>query len=660
VSAPELPSGNLPDQTTGFVGRRDEAVRVSELLARSRLVTLTGVGGVGKTRLALQVADAVAGWFRDGVWLAELSPLSDPELLGHTVATALGVQDQSPRPPLDVLADHLAERRLLLVLDTCEHLVGSCALLAEVLLRAAPRVRILATSRQRLGVEGEEVLPLAPLSHDDAVALFTDRARAADPDFPGSGDRGQIESLCGRLDGIALAIELAAQRIGELTVAEMLTGLDDRFRLLSSGDAPMARHETLRTAIGWSHELCTPLERLLWVRLSAFAGDADLEAVRAVCTDVRLPADRLADLMSGLLDKSIVQRDGARYRMLDTVREYGRYWLRELGEEAAILRRHRGHYLGLAVRFDQGFRGPGQLSWLRRVAADLPDLRAALDLAVIEDPQAALEIAGRLTFFWVIRAAQEGAYQLDRALAGADEEPTGGRARALLGQAWVYGAAGEPAVMRVLAAECGRVAEQAGEARALAFALMLEGTATGLRGDQERASALLDEALALHRREGDPVLGAGCTLMQLGIAQLRSGAPEAAVPPLEEAISICQAYDELWIRSHCTHFLAQAELGRGHPDAARRHARAALEMNHRLDDRFGMAMAIETLAAAADDMDRAARLLALAHHVAEAAGIDYDGFAAIRPRVHALLTEEILDEIAGFTVDQAVAYALAG
>jgi predicted ATPase len=329
-------AGNLPLELTSFVGRRREVTEVRRLLSVSRLVTLTGVGGVGKTRVALRVAADLRRLFDDEVWLVDLSTLQDPTLLGHTVAATLGLREQPARPPVVVLAEYLGGRQLLLVLDNCEHLVDACAVLSEALLRTCPDLRILATSREPLGIDGEATLHVPPLSVPDperppalrglsrygAVTLFTDRAAAVLPEFALTEDNQvAVVRICHRLDGLPLAIELAAARLRSLSADQILHRLTDPYRLLTSGSrsAP-ARQQTLRSCIEWSYDLCSAPERTLWPRLSVFAGGFELDAAEGICGGDLAPAD-LLDLVASLVGKSILIREGhgavVRYRLLE-------------------------------------------------------------------------------------------------------------------------------------------------------------------------------------------------------------------------------------------------------------------------------------------------------------------------------------------------------
>ncbi|WP_223853497.1 ATP-binding protein [Microbispora bryophytorum] len=311
--------GNLPVELTSFVGRTRLLASLRQRLQEHRLITVTGIGGVGKSRTALRLAHQVRQRYRHGVWYVELARLQDPGMLYHTITAALGIADQSPREGADTLAEWLAERELLLILDTCEHLVDACAHLTQKLLDTAPHLRILATSRRSLNAPGEYTASVPPLTlpgdnpsdnpfTNEAVELFGARASAVVPDFAVDEDNiTAVTELCRRLDGIPLAIELAAVRLRTLSVEQILALLADRFSLLAGASrTALPRHQTLRAAIGWSHELCEPAERLLWARLSVFAGDFELEAARHVCAGDALPSDRILDVIGGLVDKSVL------------------------------------------------------------------------------------------------------------------------------------------------------------------------------------------------------------------------------------------------------------------------------------------------------------------------------------------------------------------
>ncbi|MFE4665454.1 LuxR C-terminal-related transcriptional regulator [Streptomyces sp. NPDC056716] len=418
--------GQLPVEMTSFVGRGAELALLRTALEQSRLVTLVGPGGVGKSRTALRAAGMVAGRYPDGVRLVELSALRDPELIPATLAGVLELPEQPGMTPLDAVVEHLRGRRLLLVLDTCEHLVDACAMLCDILLREAGGLSVLATSRQPLDVPGEHCVPLAPLAREDAADLFVQRAAAVTAGFSGTGaDRERTLALVDRLDGIPLALELAAVRLRAVPLAELVARLDRRFEVLTGGRRTrLTRHQTLRTAIDWSHDLCTPEERLLWARLSVFAGSFELSAAERVCADAELSAEQVVEALIGLVDKSVVQRigeDGGRYRLLDTIREYGAGRLERTPDAGSGVRqRHFAHYEHLVARFWDEFLSPAQVALHRAVREEIADIRAALEWGCArDDAQAkdALWLATRLGAYW--RAAgtlSEGRHWIDKGL----------------------------------------------------------------------------------------------------------------------------------------------------------------------------------------------------------------------------------------------------
>lgn len=417
--------GNLPAELNRFVGRGEELADLGRLLTESRLVTVVGVGGVGKTRCAVRAAALLEKRYCDGVRLVELSAVHDPGLLEHAVIDALGLTDHTSRPPRTTLLEHLTGRRLLLVIDGFEHLVDACAELVCALLRRAPQLRVLAAGRQPLELDGEVTYPLAPMADEDAMTLFAERAAAVRPGFRLTEDnRGSARELCRRLDGIPLALELAAGRLRALSTEQVLQRLDDRFRLLTGASrSAQARHQTLRTAIGWSHELCAPEQRLLWARLSVFAGQFDLEAVEYICSSPELPAESVLDVLTGLLTQSVVLREdsavGTRYRMLDTVREYGAEWLTATGDTDRLRRRHRDWFLGLATSCELDWFSPRQGEVAARAESELPNLRRAMEcsLECPDEAHLAQYLAGTLWFLWVgCGRLSEGRHWLDHVL----------------------------------------------------------------------------------------------------------------------------------------------------------------------------------------------------------------------------------------------------
>lgn len=399
-------AGYLPRETTSLVGRKNELGHLRNALAAHRLITLSGIGGVGKTRVALRAAGRAAPERPDGAWWADLSPLPDERLLLPVVCDAVGLSDHTTRSQADALCEWLSDKEGLLVLDSCEHLVDACRSLVGDLLTAAPGLRVLATSRQALGVGGEYVVEIEPLPVEGdhaALALFTERAGKAVPGLSLSDPRaaGAAAGICRQLEGIPLALELAVAQLRDSSVEEVAERLSHRFEaLVGTERTGTPRHRTLRTAIGWSHELCEPLERLLWARLSVFRGPFDADSARAVCSGGPLAPQDVGRVLDGLAEKSVVGWDGTRYRMLDTVREYGRIWVAELGEGEELAQRHAEHCLSLARAADAGWRSAEQGEWYRRVADVHIDICTAMDRLLVCDPARALELIGLVGFYW--------------------------------------------------------------------------------------------------------------------------------------------------------------------------------------------------------------------------------------------------------------------
>ncbi|MGW4892800.1 ATP-binding protein [Kitasatospora sp. NPDC004240] len=611
--------GRLPAEVTSFVGRHEELTALAGLLAGARLVTVTGPGGVGKSRLALRAAARAAGAFPDGTWLVEVAAVQDPLLLGHAVLEALRLTDGTARPPLDVLAEQLSGRRLLLVLDGCEHLVDACAELADVLLRALPGLRVLATSREALRSTGEHLLTLAPLPvgpsggrQPDAVRLFADRAAAVLPEFrltPALAE--EIAQLCRRLDGIPLAVELAAGRLRALSVEQITARLDDRFRLLTGGSrTALPRHQTMRTTIGWSHELCTVQERLLWARLSVFAGSFDLEAAEYVCAGLGIEADTVLDLLSDLVAKSVVLREqdryGVRFRLLDTLREYGGHWLRAAGDDRRLLRRHRDWYLGVATWGEVEWFSPRQTETAERTELAHSNLRAALEFCLAEpgEEQLALLLAGTLWFYWVgCGHLGEGRHWLDRALA-LDPEPTEARAKALWVTGYMATLQGDLTSARPALEECRRQALATGDDRALAYAVHRQGCAALIGDEPARAAELFEEALWHYRTIGELNSNVLMAMFELGIAYLFQGDQENGHQWLGQVRELCEEHGEQWAYAYGLYAMAYSDWLAGDVRMARAHARESVRLNHLFRDLLGIVLALDLLALLETEPDR--------------------------------------------------------
>jgi predicted ATPase/class 3 adenylate cyclase/DNA-binding CsgD family transcriptional regulator len=511
-ATPEISvSQHLPVQLTSFVGRDAEMVEVRDMLAENRLVTLTGAGGVGKTRLAIQVAAAVAGNYGDGAWYVDLAPITDPDLVPITAARALGLPDQPGRSPENSLLQFVGGRHMLVILDNCEHLLDASATLTAALLGGCPRLTVMATSREPIGVAGEVTWRVPSLSlGGDAVRLFSDRAGHARPGFSINGDNAAaVDEICRRLDGMPLAIELAAARVRALSPKEILAGLQDRFRLLT-GESRTAvrRQQTLRASVDWSHALLTEPERILFRRLAVFLGGFDLDACQTVVCDKSLARHQVLDLLALLVDKSLVIAETAggptRYRLLETIRQYAQEKLGDSGEAAAIRDRHRDHYTAMAVALD----APGNSNLellLDQAETEIDNLRAAFAWSrENSDTDSALQLATSLQPLWLTRGGlREGSDWLDLGLAdaeavGVDVTP-GVLARTLADKAWLDLMRDPESLAR--AQRSLAIARQLDDPALLARALTSCGRVAGW--DAELARPYLSEAADLARAMGD-------------------------------------------------------------------------------------------------------------------------------------------------------------
>ncbi|MEV1177118.1 LuxR C-terminal-related transcriptional regulator [Nonomuraea sp. NPDC049784] len=622
MTAP-IVSFRLPSELNSFVGRRHEIAEVKRLLSEARLVTLVGVGGVGKTRLALRAGYDLRRSFHDGVWLVELAALESPELLLQTVTESLEIQDRSVRPSIEVLIDHLHDKHLLLILDNCEHLLEHCARMAETLMRTVPGLRILATSRQSLGVVGEQTMPVPTLpmpdsngsrpsteslKQFDAIRLFAERAQAVLPGFEVTeANQEAVARICHRLDGIPLAIELAAVRLRAISVEQLLTRLDDRFRLLTMGArTAMPRQQTLRALIDWSYGLCTDQERLLWARLSVFSGGLDLEAAEQVCSGDGILPDEVVDLVVGLVGKSVLAREEhettVRYRLLETIRQYGRERLRESGEEAELKARHRDWCHDLVSRAQREWFGPHQVAWFMRLHTEHGNLRTALDYCLTTPGEAerGLAIATALRFYWIAAASlREGRTWLDRLLS-AGAEPTPARAGALCLNARLAVLQSDFAPAAEMLDECHGLSTKLGDAGILAGAAYVSGLAALIQRDFTGAVTFLGAAVEGHREAGED-MGMVNALMYLATAHSLLGHFDQAEAQYKECLAVCEAREDHWFRSY-TLWVYGIELWRqGDTAGAVEMEREAIRLKRPFDDRLGIALCIEALAWMAAD-----------------------------------------------------------
>jgi predicted ATPase/DNA-binding CsgD family transcriptional regulator len=649
-------AGELPIEITGFVGRRSELAKLSALLRSARLVTVTGPGGVGKTRCALRAAARLGDRYTDGVYLAELAGLRDPELLPHTIATALGLPEQDIRNPIDAVLDYLRERQVLLILDTCEHLVDASAVVVSTLLRGTKGVTVLVTSRQPLDVSGERICRIPPMpvpgfdgaeaGRGDAVELFAQRAADVLPGFAVTdANRADVIRLCWWLDGIPLAIELATVRLRAVPLDQLAIRLEDRFLMLTGErrDA-LPHHQTLRTATQWSYDLCTPAQRLLWARLSVFAGSFSIADAEQVCAGAEqtgagpgagaLTQVDVVKALIDLVDRSVVTQAGDRYRLLDTIREFGAEKLAESGAEGVVRGRHTARYLAMARSFGANPIGEDQLDRYRELRAEHANLRAALDYAFAAgdmDAEAA-SLATDLYAYWQISGLLgEGRYWMAKAL---DRFP--------------------------------------GPSQERAWALVMIGILATLQGEIPDALAALDEGIPMAERLGETVTasrGYGHRTLACAFAGLHEQAMRAGTIAAERAAAIADApalvaldvemalayfgmgeprlaiercaqglrrfrpgSRERWMQGwlNCYTGLAQFLLGSLDDSAAT--LRTALAMKYELGDSVGMAYCLESLgwvAAAWKRYDRTALLLGAADALWDRAGRRLSGDAAL-------------------------------
>ncbi|MEO3858802.1 ATPase [Acrocarpospora sp. B8E8] len=607
--------GNLPAELTSFVGRNRLLTTIRQRLQNSRLVTVTGIGGVGKSRTALRIAHLVRQQFKDGIWYVDLARLQDPGMVHHTISTAFGIADQSARAGADTLGDWLSERELLLVLDTCEHLVETCAELVQDLLARAPKLRVIATSRRSLNTQGESVVAIPPLIvpgddpaespyHNEAVELFRQRASAVVPDFAvDETNVNSVAQLCVRLDGIPLAIELAAVRLRALSVDQILGLLTDRFSLLAGASrTALPRHQTLRAAIGWSHELCEPAERLMWARLAVFAGDFELDAARYVCAGESLAADRILEVITGLVDKSVLLSystvSGQRYRLIDTLRQYGEEWLDKLGETDTLKARHRDYYLQLAERGEHAWSGPRQVHWFVRMRQEHDNIRVAVDYC-LKNParvRIGLELLASLWFMWVACGfVREGRHYLERAVKESTQ-PSKERCKALWVLSYIRSAQGDVSGAIEAAEQCSTDAVQVGDSTSVILATKMQGTAAFLQGDLKKATALLGVAIEFHRggRELNP--GLLPAIGELALVLTAQNDLFEAETLLQDCLKVCHERGELWLRSYARWILSIVELNTDRLADAVVSAKEALRIKRHFHDVPGVLLVLETVA----------------------------------------------------------------
>ena len=640
--------GNLSRGLTSFVGRRSDFLEVKHLLGGSNLVTLTGVGGVGKTRLAVHVADKVRSTFPDGVWLVELEGLRDSDLVAEVVAGELGLRAQQAKSAFEVLAEYLESRRMLLVLDNCEHIVDAVAVLVSALLSRCPGLKIVATSREILDIRGESLMPVAPLPvpttdeaqapgvrrrHSDAVTLFADRAAAALPGFTLTDDNWPIVAqICRELEGLPLAIELAAARISSLSLTQIAERLSDRFSLLTRGPRGVsARQQTLRAAVDWSYELCSPAEQQAWMNLSIFAGTFELDAAEAV---LAYESDSLGvlDVLASLIDKSIVIKvessHAARFRMLDTILDYGNHKLDQHDQLAELRRRHTQWYFNLAAHADTTWIGQHQGESINRLNRELPNVRQALEF-VISDPNrdAAmfLSFVNSLFRFWLARGmVGEGQHWIRRALDGLDGEGDNPveYARALFIDSFWAELQGDIAEGRSIVEQLHNLDTRSRDPLIHARTNLAQGFLALFTGDTARGLSMLKESLDTFETEGDL-----CTqveiLLVLGWTHASLDDNHSALRNFEEVITITEANREAVYRSHAYWGAGVALWRIGQSKNSEQTLQHGVRLARERNDPFIAALCMESMAWVAGthgDVTRAAILMAAAETTVQLAG----------------------------------------
>ena len=550
---------NLPRQLTSFIGREREIAEIKDVLAGTFLLTLTGAGGSGKTRLALQSAAELLDQYPDGVWWVALAPLSEPALVPHTLASALGVREQPGRSLMDTVLDYLRPKTLLLLLDNAEHLLSACAQLADALLRRCPNLRILVTGREALRIEGERLYPVPPLSlpspgmlpsvatltQYEAVRLFVDRSTAARPSFRATEQNAAaIAQICRRVDGIPLALELAAARVKALSVEQIASRLDDQLRILTNGmRTGLQHHQTLRATMDWSFDLLTEGERILFRRLAVFAGGFTLEAAEAVCSGSGVDEPGIVDLLTHLVDKSLVMADDrdadVRYRLLEPVRQYTLDKLLEAGEASAIRARHRDFFLALAERGHAGVAGADALMWLAQIETEHDNVRTALRWSLdAGDVEVAAHLGAAMARFWTRRRfLNEGSAWLQELGQREQQTSTAARARVLSGTGLLAFEIGEHVEAAKFAEQALALFQQLGDRQGIEICTRLLGMIESERGHYERGGSLLDEAIALARGRGDAAEEAEA-LRQRGYVAAKQGDYTLATQALEKSLAL--------------------------------------------------------------------------------------------------------------------------
>ena len=635
-----LAANNLPVQMTSFVGREEALGDVKRLLTQHRLVTLTGPGGAGKTRLALQAAAEIGE--ADGIWIVDLASLGEKSQVPQALASVLGIREEAGRSLLQTLAETLKTKRMLLIFDNCEHLLEACAGLAQALLSSCPQITILATSRERLGIAGEQLCQVLPMSLPDpnrpqsaqtlrqfeSAQLFMGRAASSSPSFSlTDANAPALAQLCHRLDGIPLALELAAARVRSLSVEQINERLDQRFRLLTGGSrTALPRQQTLQNLMDWSYELLTGPERSLLARVSVFSGGWTLAAGEAVCTGVGMDEWEVLDLLASLGDKSLLIYDNERYRLLETVRLYARDRLDAMPDAQAVRERHADYFLALAVETEPKLYGPDQVFWLNTLEADHDNFRTAMVWFITQgDAVRAVRLAGQMGRFWQVRGyLSEGCAALERALAlGEASEATPARAYALSSLSILAMARGDIATSLAASEQCLAVWLRLENPSAVAMMRSNLGTILTQQGDFARARAMLKEALAFQEKEKNERALAS-TLGSLGEVARYEGNYVEAEALAQQSLDLWRKSENLVPVAIQINNLGRIATRQGNTALARAYLREALILRRSLGDQKGLLWSVDAtadLTAALGRLAEAAQLYAAAETLSAAQGV---------------------------------------
>jgi predicted ATPase/DNA-binding SARP family transcriptional activator len=685
---------NLPIPLSSFIGRKQEVTELKERITTSRLLTLTGAGGSGKTRLTIQVATDLIDQFHDGVWWVGLAPLSDEALVPHAVAQALGVREIPNQPLRETLISFLHHKRLLLVLDNCEHLIAACAQLVDDLLTHCAKLRILATSREALGIIGESVYQVPTLSlpytlyasvhqvlEHEATRLFVERALAAKADFALNEQNAfAVGQICQRLDGIPLAIELAAARVKVLFPREIAARLDNRFELLTSGSrTALPRHQTLRATIDWSHNLLTEPERILFRRLSVFAGGFMLDAAKEVCSGAGLKQVQLLDLLSHLVDKSLIlaeaphpAEEGARYRSLETIREYAREKLREAEEQDVLSDRHLEFFVNWVEEVEPKLEHAKQLRWLDRLELEIDNLRTAIDWALeSQKTNTALRLVSGLRRFWFIRNHHtEGVERLKTILDRPDAiQPTPARLKALNTYLFMLWPSGQLAEVQPVSEETLALARQLGDRWNTAVALLWLGVGLTSQGDYPPARSYLEQSLEIWRELGDMAY-TGCACAFLGELAALQGDIARAQALCEQAVVLLNETKDYPFLAIPLRHLGQFAMFQGELLKAKALINESLQHNWTTRDYRGVGACLAALGGLSmvqGERKRAAQLFGVVDTVLKLIGTSMNPFDQQQYEHNLSQLREQLEEVAfgaawakgrALTLEQAIEYAL--